>query len=821
MSTGNFSDKTWSGTPMWQIAGELEEQRQKRDAEEKRKASTPVAVLDIKAEGEHFLCELTLLIPTMRAAESLPDPTSGGFREVKVRGPRRKSRLEAVADGFELRRGFHDKGEAEVWKRRHELSSKTWAPNELPAVRAPIEQEQDREQRLRLAQRPRGTGWSRQKDALFFVHTVSPMAYDPKKMQYFTVEAATQQYVPCDPPHDPVAYSINVSAGASLVGSSDTDTSLPERPRTLLLKELVPTGRAMKKPLFFLDQPASCFVLFEGVRGSAAVDYCSKNFHTKLLSKLSSQLQYWSDALTQKLISSIFEELDAELLQQGATCYDGVSVGVAILLGSRLTVATLGAVRGLLLPPNGEVRELGSQHRNLEEGPERHRIDTLGGEVISGEHNGRQRLMVRAPLRPRQVAVCQDQASEIQRVLESAPDSFATLGFGPEDPIDGKSAKASYRRLALKVHPDKAPEDQKERAQEAFAKVEAALERVETLCDQDAKATSELHKVLVAAGNITDAVMSRAWARSVLGIDEGAALEDAEKHVKKLRKTFELFGSFADGRLAQPDAARAGQLLEQALEVLSAPVPSGALDAVPMARALGLRDLKRPRAIVTAAPQIEVVELESAGTFHLALLSSTTAALENSEVVSKIRTFPRQPKAASLVIAQDASEAQASKKLAAASCLCSSVIGVFEVKEEKMEEPPVKKAKASVDDRKVRCLHILLKHKDLKMTQDVESMQRMKRKPPVTRTVAQAERELLQMQRELAANPNIFHVLCRKHSECDTAMQPGQSAGDLGWITWGTCGSPHFESVMFSLKPYEISDIITTPRGMHIIQRIA
>eukprot|EP00971_Amphidinium_carterae_P186620 3704398-Amphidinium_carterae.1 len=50
------------------------------------------------------------------------------------------------------------------------------------------------------------------------------------------------------------------------------------------------------------------------------------------------------------LLRGILEELDAELLQQQSTCYDGVSVGVAIVLGDRLTVATLGSVRGFRIP---------------------------------------------------------------------------------------------------------------------------------------------------------------------------------------------------------------------------------------------------------------------------------------------------------------------------------------------------------------------------------------------------------------------------------------------------------------------------------------
>jgi len=151
------------------------------------------------------------------------------------------------------------------------------------------------------------------------------------------------------------------------------------------------------------------------------------------------------------------------------------------------------------------------------------------------------------------------------------------------------------------------------------------------------------------------------------------------------------------------------------------------------------------------------------------------------------------------------------------------VVGVLEVKEEKAQEPPTKKAKLDAGSQadKARCLHILLKHVGLKMAKDVDSMQRLKGKGPVKRTVAQAEREMLEMQRQLAANPNIFHVLARKHSECDTALQPGQSSGDLGWVTRGTSANPQFEAAMFALNVYEVSDIVSTPRGLHILQRIA
>merc|ERR1712217_740821 len=122
----------------------------------------------------------------------------------------------------------------------------------------------------------------------------------------------------------------------------------------------------------------------------------------------------------------------------------------------------------------------------------------------------------------------------------------------------------------------------------------------------------------------------------------------------------------------------------------------------------------------------------------------------------------------------------------------------------------------------VRCLHILLKHKDLKITNDVDSQIRMKRGTIIaTRSVAQAERELLEMQRSLATNPSTFHVFARKHSECDTAMQPGQNAGDLGWVNRVTFFDAQLEAAMFALKVYEVSDIVSTKRGLHIVQRIA
>jgi hypothetical protein len=381
------------------------------------------------------------------------------------------------------------------------------------------------------------------------------------------------------------------------------------------------------------------------------------------------------------------------------------------------------------------------------------------------------------------------------------------------------------------VHPDKAPEDLKAQAKDAFAKVEAAVEAIETLYETSAEATGKLHKILATAGSISSAVMPQTWARTLLGVAESAEQEEAEKKVKEMKKELGKLGLFADGRLAQPDAARAGRLLEDALEVLSAPRPAKEgeeLAPVGVTHALGLRDLKRPRAIVLAKPHIDTMQLDREGSYHLVLLSSATTAIKDADIISKVKLFARQPKAATLSLAQDVAALHSKNDATRAQCLAGAVVGLFEVVADgQNDEPTAKKArtdaksKAADQGDKIRCCHILLKHKDLKMVKDPESQLRMRGKPPVTRTVLQAERELLEMQRALAVNPNLFPGLARKHSECDTAMQPGQNAGDLGWISKGLAGTAPFEVAMCALRCHEISDIVVTPRGLHIIQRIA
>merc|ERR1712066_157993 len=82
---------------------------------------------------------------------------------------------------------------------------------------------------------------------------------------------------------------------------------------------------------------------------------------------------------------------------------------------------------------------------------------------------------------------------------------------------------------------------------------------------------------------------------------------------------------------------------------------------------------------------------------------------------------------------------------------------------------------------------------------------------------AEAESAALRALEQLLASPNQFVKLCRELSDCQSADQPGNLAGHLGWVGRGELEAA-LEEVAFVLEPNEFSDIATSNRGVHIIQ---
>lgn len=100
----------------------------------------------------------------------------------------------------------------------------------------------------------------------------------------------------------------------------------------------------------------------------------------------------------------------------------------------------------------------------------------------------------------------------------------------------------------------------------------------------------------------------------------------------------------------------------------------------------------------------------------------------------------------------------------------------------------------------IRASHILLMYKG--------SM-----RSTATRTKAEALDSITAMKAEIANGAN-FAELARTNSDCPS----GEEGGDLGKFPRGAMVA-EFDEAAFALQPGQVSEIVETPFGYHLIQR--
>jgi peptidyl-prolyl cis-trans isomerase SurA len=86
-------------------------------------------------------------------------------------------------------------------------------------------------------------------------------------------------------------------------------------------------------------------------------------------------------------------------------------------------------------------------------------------------------------------------------------------------------------------------------------------------------------------------------------------------------------------------------------------------------------------------------------------------------------------------------------------------------------------------------------------------------KPTPTMTEAEVKRKLLELKEKIVNKAATFEDLARQYSQ-DTFASKG---GDMGWLVKGDVPD-EFEAAMNQLKPGEISDVVQSPFGFHLIQ---
>lgn len=637
---------------------------------------------------------------------------------------------------------------------------------------------------------PRGEGWSRHSDDML-VHSQSQIFFvqiGDKAGQYMRRSVCGQSWEDVDEPHNPQEHPVLLrTASASCVrrgGKLD---------RAVLLNDITKIARlACKIPLGFVDKPACACALFQGLRSAESAQWCAENAHKKLLPRLADKIHLHTSEELESLLRKTLEELDAELLAS-PHAFSGCSALIVLLLGDRLTAAGVGQVRAVVLPEGGAPEPLLSGGPAPGEAAERDRILKAGGVVRDGVVHGQL-----------------DDLDDAMRVL-SARHVFDILMVDMDGPLDEKQVRSSYRKLALRVHPDKQAEGaDNESFSRAFARLESATQALEAMVSEDPAACRELCRVL------RSSVHTRAGAAELLGVDK-AATTDTEVVAKEAEKaSAALIRRLAKLQLVAPDYQDAVAMCQEAVETLRRGCAPEALprqeallrEGIECGRAMGVRDLRKPRPIVTMEPATASWRVPVGKRFRVALLCGATAALPDEALVKATARHVRQPKASALRWCLDALEANASSASSTSICLA-----LGSTKEE--AGPPAKKAKVSTagPEGTVRIRHILLRHQQLRPDP-------MARREGGAKTAQEAEEAALRALETLQQGPNQFLQLCRSLSDCQSAAQPGTLSGDLGWIAIGQ-QEQIIDDAVFSLGVNEFSDIVSSSRGVHIIQRLA
>eukprot|EP00933_Yihiella_yeosuensis_P026374 TRINITY_DN20459_c0_g1_i1.p1 TRINITY_DN20459_c0_g1~~TRINITY_DN20459_c0_g1_i1.p1 ORF type:complete len:763 (+),score=162.92 TRINITY_DN20459_c0_g1_i1:49-2289(+) len=720
-------------------------------------------------------------------------------KAVALEGPPRGVRREAIKDGLELGRKFLAEGENGAKSALIRIRKRKWTQEELkdvdedklhvnyPVPGLTVAEVQQARERLV----PPGEGWTRHREDTL-VHSQSGVYFvqtGPKAGKYVKPGSGKDEWTEIDAPHTPVEHDIRVSSA-----SASTIRKGAKLDRAVILSDIGKIARlALKMPLSFVDRPANAYALFHGLRTAEAAQWCAENFHKKLLPRLAARIHNHETKHLEAALEATLKELDSELLGS-STAFSGCAAIVALLLGNRFIVAGVGHVRAVVLPEKGSPQRLIDCPGSLGSPDEQDRIQKAGG-VISNS------LLHRT---------VQGDVHIAERINAAANVFDVILPDAAESQFDEKQVKTAYRKLALKVHPDKQAESaDKQTFKNAFSKLENAREALETMLSHDQPSCKELCRVL------RSEVHTRAGAASLLGVDkstiadaEDAVVKDAEKAAKALLRKFEKIQAVA------PDYNQAASICDEAVATIKRVCTQEALprieaqlrEPVSMSRSLGLRDLRSPRPMVVMEPQTASFTCPVGAKTRFALLCGSTASLSDEDLLKAASSHQKRPKASAL---QWSAGADSNSNCSTSVCIC--------VSPNKIEAAPAaKRARTSQNQNAdtVRVRHILIRHQQLKQPDPGA------RREGSFRSAQEAEEAALKALESLIKAPGQFPRLCRELSDCHTGDQPGQLCGDLGWLTKGGQEAVIDEAV-FALGVEEFSDVLTGARGLHIVQRLA
>jgi len=120
---------------------------------------------------------------------------------------------------------------------------------------------------------------------------------------------------------------------------------------------------------------------------------------------------------------------------------------------------------------------------------------------------------------------------------------------------------------------------------------------------------------------------------------------------------------------------------------------------------------------------------------------------------------------------------------------------------------PKRKAQKTEEPTSVRCSHILVKHKGSRNPSSWKQS-------TITRSKEEAIKMIKGFREQILSEEKSFEEIARVESDCSSAKHDG----DLRHFTRGKMQKP-FEDASFNLQVGELSDVVSTDSGVHIILR--
>lgn len=110
-------------------------------------------------------------------------------------------------------------------------------------------------------------------------------------------------------------------------------------------------------------------------------------------------------------------------------------------------------------------------------------------------------------------------------------------------------------------------------------------------------------------------------------------------------------------------------------------------------------------------------------------------------------------------------------------------------------------------DGKIRAAHLLVKHKESRRPSSW-------REANITRSKDEALKIITGYAEQIRSGQTTLGALAASESDCSSARKKG----DLGFFGKNEM-QREFEDVAFALKPGEVSGVVDTPSGFHVIER--